>query len=250
MISKTEIQISKFKMAFLVLLMTGAMVACTSDFELAGSAWSNSYTGIDDDGDAYTATYTLVCNSESSGMLFLNISYADDEMPFCFAMPMTYTWDGSEGTAKATLKNPEVGSMTFSIPLSYSKETGLQATFTSIELLMEIGSPLELKKQNFAKPSTVNGTTWATSFSNYGENYNYELNFTSSTAAVLNLTMSEGFGDWETMNWNVNYSYSHGIGTTSITFDGETIEGGFYMPDNNTMLFSDGENGLLLTKKQ
>lgn len=237
------------RLAALVLLMTGIMTACTPEQELAGSAWGNSVSGTDSDGDHYTATYTMVLNTSSSGMLFLSISYADDEMPFCFAMPLTYTWDDNQGTATATLTIPEEGTMSFNIPLSWSKTTGLQASFSSIEHTFEIGGPIELEQKSFAKPSSMEGTTWTMNISGDDEEYNYELKFVNATGAVLNLALVEG--DYtENMRWNINYTYSGGIGTTSLYADGENIKGGFYMPDENTMLFSDGENGLLLTKQQ
>lgn len=237
------------RLAALVLLMTGIMTACTPEQELAGSAWGNSVSGTDSDGDHYTATYTMVCNTASSGMLFLTVSYADDEMPFCFAMPLTYTWDDNQGTATATLTIPEEGTMSFNIPLSWSKTTGLQASFSSIEHTFEIGGPIELEQKSFAKPASMDGTTWTMSISGEYDECNYELEFVNATGAVLNLALVEG--DYtENMRWNINYTYSGGIGTTSIYADGENIKGGFYMPDENTMLFSDGENGLLLTKQQ
>lgn len=237
------------RLAALVLLMAGFMTACTPEQELAGSAWGNSVSGTDSDGDHYTATYTMVLNTSSSGMLFLSISYADDEMPFCFAMPLTYTWDDNQGTATATLTIPEEGTMSFNIPLSWSKTTGLQASFSSIEHTFEIGGPIELEQKSFAKPSSMEGTTWTMNISGDDEEYNYELKFVNATDAVLNLTMVEG-EDSENMRWNVNYSYSEGIGTTSIFWEGENIRGGFYMPDDTHMLFSDGENGLSFTKQQ
>ena len=237
------------RLAALVLLMTGIMTACTPEQELAGSAWGNSVSGTDSDGDHYTATYTMVLNTSSSGMLFLSISYADDEMPFCFAMPLTYTWDDNQGTATATLTIPEEGTMSFNIPLSWSKTTGLQASFSSIEHTFEIGGPIELEQKSFAKPSSMDGTTWTMNISGDDEEYNYELKFVNATGAVLNLALVEG--DYtENMRWNINYTYSSGLGITSIYFDGENIKGGFYMPDDTHMLFSDGENGLLLTKQQ
>lgn len=237
------------RLAALVLLMTGIMTACTPEQELAGSAWGNSVSGTDSDGDHYTATYTMVLNTSSSGMLFLSISYADDEMPFCFAMPLTYTWDDNQGTATATLTIPEEGTMSFNIPLSWSKTTGLQASFSSIEHTFEIGGPIELEQKTFAKPSSMEGTTWTMNISGDDEEYNYELKFVNATGAVLNLALVEG--DYtENMRWNINYTYSGGIGTTSLYADGENIKGGFYMPDDTHMLFSDGENGLSFTKQQ
>lgn len=237
------------RLAALVLLMTGIMTACTPEQELAGSAWGNSVSGTDSDGDHYTATYTMVLNTSSSGMLFLSISYADDEMPFCFAMPLTYTWDDNQGTATATLTIPEEGTMSFNIPLSWSKTTGLQASFSSIEHTFEIGGPIELEQKSFAKPSSMEGTTWTMNISGDDEEYNYELKFVNATGAVLNLALVEG--DYtENMRWNINYTYSGGIGTTSLYADGENIKGGFYMPDDTHMLFSDGENGLSFTKQQ
>lgn len=237
------------RLAALVLLMAGFMTACTPEQELAGSAWGNSVSGTDSDGDHYTATYTMVLNTSSSGMLFLSISYADDEMPFCFAMPLTYTWDDNQGTATATLTIPEEGTMSFNIPLSWSKTTGLQASFSSIEHTFEIGGPIELEQKSFAKPSSMEGTTWTMNISGDDEEYNYELKFVNATGAVLNLAMVEDEYT-ENMRWNINYTYSGGLGSTSIYFDGENIKGGFYMPDDTHMIFSDGENGLLLTKQQ
>ena len=237
------------RLAALTLLMAGTMNACTPDYEIAGSAWSNSVSGTDSDGDHYTATYTMVLNTSSSGMLFLSISYADDEMPFCFAMPLTYTWDDNQGTATATLTIPEEGTMSFNIPLSWSKTTGLQASFSSIEHTFEIGGPIELEQKSFAKPSSMEGTTWTMNISGDDEEYNYELKFVNATDAVLNLAMVEGEYT-ENMRWNINYTYSSGLGITSIYFDGENIKGGFYMPDDTHMLFSDGENGLSFTKQQ
>ena len=237
------------KLAAAVLLMAGLFAACKPEIELAGSAWSNSVSGTDSDGDHYTATYTMVCNTASSGMLFLTISYADDEMPFCFAMPMTYTWDGNKGTATATLSIPEEGTQTFSIPVTWSKTTPLSASFNQIAQVFGIGWPLELEQKSFAKPASMDGTTWTVEFDEDMDHFVYELKFVSASAAVLNLTMVEG-EDSENMRWNVNYSYSEGIGTTSIFWEGENIRGAFYMPDATHMIFSDGENGLSFTKQQ
>lgn len=237
------------KLAVLVLFMAGVMTACIPDYEIAGSAWSNSVSGTDSDGDHYTATYTMVLNTSSSGMLFVSISYADDEMPFCFAMPLTYTWADNQGTATATLTLPEEGTQTFSIPLSWSKTTPLLASFNSIEHFLGVGGPIELEKKSFAKPSSMEGTTWTMNISGDDEEYNYELKFVNATGAVLNLAMVEDEYT-ENMRWNINYTYSAGLGITSIYFDGENIKGGFYMPDDTHMLFSDGENGLLMTKQQ
>ena len=139
--------------------------------------------------------------------------------------------------------------MSFNIPLSWSKTTGLQASFSSIEHTFEIGGPIELEQKSFAKPSSMEGTTWTMNISGDDEEYNYELKFVNATGAVLNLAMVEG--DYtENMRWNINYTYSSGLGITSIYFDGENIKGGFYMPDDTHMLFSDGENGLSFTKQQ
>lgn len=236
------------KLSIAFLLMAALFAACKPEIELSGSAWSNSVSGADDDGDHYTATYTMVCNTASSGMLFLTISYADDEMPFCFAMPMTYTWDGNNGTATATLSIPEEGTQTFSIPVTWSKTTPLSASFNQIAQVFGIGWPLELEQKSFAKPASMDGTTWTMNISGDDEEYNYELEFVNASAAVLNLTMVEG-GYSENMRWNVNYSYSEGIGTTSIFWEGKNIRGGFYMPDDTHMLFSDGENGLMFVKQ-
>lgn len=240
------------KLAAAVLLMAGLVCACTPEIELAGSAWSGSVdvdAYADEDNDAYVATYTLVCNSARKGMLFLTVSYYDDAMPLCFAMPVSYTWDGGKGTATATLSHPEIGNKTFSIPLSWSKTSGLLASFTSIEQGLEIRSPLSLEQKSFAKPASMDGTTWTVEFDEDMDHFVYELKFVSASAAVLNLTMVEG-EDSENMRWNVNYSYSEGIGTTSIFWEGENIRGGFYMPDATHMIFSDGENGLSFTKQQ
>ena len=236
------------RLAALVLLMTGIMTACTPEQELAGSAWGNYVSGTDSDGDHYTATYTMVLNTSSSGMLFLSISYADDEMPFCFAMPLTYTWDDNQGTATATLSIPEEGTQTFSIPVTWSKTTPLSASFNQIAQVFGIGWPLELEQKSFAKPASMDGTTWTVEFDEDMDHFVYELKFVSASAAVLNLTMVEG-EDSENMRWNVNYSYSEGIGTTSIFWEGENIRGAFYMPDATHMIFSDGENGLNLVKQ-
>lgn len=231
-----------------VALLALALTACGNDIELNGSAWSNYTTGIDEEGDQYKVTYTMVCNEASSGMLFVNVDYGEP-MSFCFALPFGYTWDGGQGKATVLAELAEEEPMQFSIPLSWSKTTGLQASFGELCRALELpDGPLELVQQSFSKPASMVGTTWTVEFDDDIDHIVYELQFVSATAAVLTGTMTEGEAR-KNARWNINYSYADGVGTTNIYSNGENVQGGFYMPDGNHLFFCDGENGLLFNKQ-
>ena len=123
---KYHIMKQTIRLAALALLLAVATTACTSKFEIAGSAWGGSLNMTENDGEDYTTTFTLVLNSSNSGMLFVSVDYGEP-MTECVAMPVSYTWDGESGTANATLNLPGEPSQTFVIPLSYSKSSGLTA---------------------------------------------------------------------------------------------------------------------------
>lgn len=251
-----------------VLAAVFTMTACVPDIDLAGNAWTSNST-ISYDGERADYEFALVCTSASSGTLFISMTYEDEPMGMCFAMPFTYTWDDNHGTATATLEFPEdwkgrkgmaKGTYSFAIDMDYTKTEGLVVTSSDIERMMEVPcTKLNLTKKDYAKPSAMTGTRWAMDFDwaielpddggSETEHYSYELEFVSATAAVLNLSMTEDGDESENMRWNVNYTYSGGVGHTSIYFDGETVKGGFYMPDANHMTFTDGMNRLNLVKQ-
>lgn len=243
------------------------MTACQPDIDLAGYAWTSSGYYYED-GERADYEFALVCTSANSGTLFVSMTYDSDPVGMCLAMPFTYTWDDNHGTATATLEFPEdlkgrkgmaKGTYTFKINMSYTKTEGLVVSSSDIERIFEVPcTGMVLTKKNYAKPSAMTGTRWAMEYDETidvpeGENltahYCYELEFVSTTAAVLNISMTEEGDETENMRWNVNYSYSGGVGSTSIYADGETVKGGFYMPDATHMTFTDGMNRLNLVKR-
>lgn len=253
------------KIAAVGLLIVGLFTACVPDIELSGYAWTaNGQQTIDH--QKVETELALVCNSPNGGMLFLSESYPD-EMGFCMAMPFTYTWNDNEGTATATLEIPDelydrkdVGKMkqNLTINMYYTKTEGLVVTSSDIEHLLEFPcTGMQLKKKDFAKPASMVGTRWVAEIDdeidfsdNETAHHRYDLEFVNDKGAVLVLTMSEeGSDESEVERWNVNYSYSNGVGTTSIYSFGETFQGGFFMPDDTHMTFSDGENLLRFVKQ-
>lgn len=253
------------KIAAVGLLIVGLFTACVPDIELSGYAWTaNGKQTVDH--QKVETELALVCNSTSSGMLFLSESYPD-EMGFCLAMPFTYTWNDNEGTATATLELPDdyldrkgVAKMKkdFTINMHYTKTEGLVVTSNDIEHLLEFPcTNTPLTKKDFAKPASMVGTRWVAEIDDeidFSDNetvhYRYDLEFVNDKGAVLVLTMSEeGSDESEVERWNINYSYSNGVGTTSIYSFGETAQGGFFMPDDTHMTFSDGVNLLRFVKQ-
>ena len=236
--------------------------SCVPDIDLAGNAWTN--TGYYyEDGERVTTELTLVCTSTNSGTLFISERYSGDPMGSCFAMPFTYTWNDNQGTATATLEFPEdwksgkaspKGTYTFSISMYYTKTEGLVISSSDIEQMLEIPcTSLGMVKKEHAKPTNMTGTRWVMEFDDTIDipeggtettHYHYELHFISAATATLALTSE----DWNE-RWSINYTYADGVGRTSINFDGENVNGGFYMPNENTMLFSDGMNGLYFVKQ-
>ena len=225
-----------------VLAAVFTMTACVPDTDLAGYAWTSSGYYYED-GERADYEFALVCTSANSGTLFVSMTYDSDPVGMCLAMPFTYTWDDNHGTATATLEFPEdlkgrrgiaKGTYTFTINMSYTKTEGLVVSISDIERMLEFPcTNMGLSKKDYAKPS----------------HYLYELEFVSATAAVLNLGMTEEGDEAENMRWNVNYTYSGGVGHTSIYDEGMTVNGGFYMPDADHMTFTDGMNRLNLVKQ-
>lgn len=247
-----------------VLAAVFTMTACVPDTDLAGYAWTyDNIITYDNDPARYECV--LVCTSSSSGMLFIGLTYEDEARGICFAMPFTYTWDDNEGTATATLEFPDEwkgkakGTYTFSFNMYYTKTEGLVVSSRDIEHLFELPcTGLNMVKKDHAKPAAMTGTRWVMEFEEIVDipeggvdtnHYHYELDFVNQTGAVLNLSMTDVYDEVENMRWNVNYTYSEGVGRTSIYFDGENIKGGFYMPDDTHMTFTDGENWLNFVKQ-
>ncbi len=253
------------KIAAVGLLIVGLFTACVPNIELSGYAWTaNGQQTIDH--QKVETELALVCNSPNGGMLFLSESYPY-EMGFCMALPFTYTWNDNEGTATATLELPDdyldrkgVAKMKkdLKINMHYTKTEGLVVTSNDIEHLLEFPcTNTPMTKKDFAKPASLVGTRWVAEIDdeidfsdNETAHYRYELEFVNDKGAVLVLIMKEdGSDESEMERWNVNYSYSNGVGSISIYSFGETAKGGFYMPDDNHMTFSDGENLLKFVKQ-
>ena len=236
------------KLAALALLTTGLFSACGEDFDLAGTAWSGHVASTDEaDGDISLA-YTMVFNTAASGMLFINAERGDLES-VCIAAPFGYSWDGGEGTATVQNPDPEQSDTPFLIPIDRSKTTGLLADFLQMEQALDLpGRPVGWEQVSYATPDAMEGTVWTSSLAEgVGEwyvNYDYELRFLSATTALISLDRGS-----ESMRWNVDYSYDRGVGTATIFADGETAHGGFYMPDEDHMLFCYGEAALRLTRQ-
>ena len=243
------------------------MAACQPDIDLVGYAWTSSNYYYED-GERVDYEFAFVCTSASSGTLFVSVTYEGEANGMCLAMPFTYTWDDNQGTATATLEFPEdlkgrksmsKGTYSFTINMYYTKTEGMVVTSSDIERVLEIPcTSMALTKNDFAKPSAMTGTRWSVGFDeaidapdnmSMTAHYRYELEFVSTTSAVLNLNYTEDGGEAENMNWNVNYTYADGVGLTSISFYGETVKGGFYMPDDTHMTFTDGENRLNFVKQ-
>ena len=249
-----------------VLAAVFTMTACVPDTDLAGYAWTSSGYYYED-GERADYEFALVCTSANSGTLFVSMTYDSDPVGMCLAMPFTYTWDDNHGTATATLEFPEdlkgrrgiaKGTYTFTINMSYTKTEGLVVSSSDIERMLEFPcTNMGLSKKDYAKPSAMTGTHWTMEFdysydgmdSEESTHYLYELEFVSATAAVLNLGMTEEGDEAENMRWNVNYTYSGGVGHTSIYDESMTVNGGFYLPDADHMTFTDGMNRLNLVKQ-
>ncbi|MCR5822541.1 MAG: hypothetical protein K6F85_06475 [Bacteroidales bacterium] len=236
-------------------LLSMAFTACVPDIDLKGHAWTGN-ANYNEDGERINNEFALVCNSDNSGTLFISETSADDPMGLCLVMPFSYTWDDNNGTATIKYENPEEQkTQTFTMPLSYTKTEGLVAYLDNLKTLLDIPYPnINLTSKNYANPSSLVSTHWVMDFDEeIGEeeeiHYHYELEFVNATGAVLSLTTTEGGEENLEDRWNVNYTYSNGVGHTSIYFFGETIKGGFYLPDATHMIFSDGENRLNLVKK-
>lgn len=237
---------------FMALLAAVLFASCVPDIDLAGSAWSgDAYT--DDEGQTLKTTLTLVCNTADSGLLFV----AEDDggpWPLCHCLPLSYSWTDNHGTATATLAIPDAIMQRYRLDLDYTKAEGLRisaaaAESTDLELpgIVNFG----LKEKHLAKPATLAGTTWKQGHYNEwdGDSIVYELHLVGSTTGVLNVTVASIDGHRETERANVSYSYHGGAGTVGVSDDGETISGGFYLPDGNRLFFALGDFGLTLTKQ-
>jgi len=254
-----------------IVLLSMVFTSCVPDLELAGHAWSAS-GNTNYDGDPVTIQTDMICTSTSEGTLFLSMGDLGEPMDACIAMPFTYTWDDNRGSATATLQLPEYlkgrklaakGTYTFLISMSYTKTEGLVITSNDIERVL--GFPCTstiLTESNYAKPASMSGTSWTLTLDEEVDHTDengltttevyqnlYNLEFTSSTAARLSLTVSDDGNIDEYLVWDVSYDYTGGVGHTTITFDEETVQGAFFLPDANHLTFTDGINRLNLTQK-
>lgn len=250
----------------LIALISLGFTACVPNIELEGNAWTGNWT-YTEDGESYAVEVTMIFTDDKSGTLFLSENYEGDAVGGCLVMPFTYTWEDNRGTVSATLDLPNEwkgrkakGTYSFSFTMYYTKVEGLVVTSGDIERLFEIPfTSIPFVKRDYATPTTMVGTSWTMDYDDVLEaeegndaiqiHYHYQLEFVDANGAVLNLTMNE-YGDETTSErWNVNYTYDKGVGRTSVYFEGETVKGGFYMPNNQRMIFSDGVNLLQLSKQ-
>lgn len=258
-----------FLSAFVLLSML--FTSCVPDLELAGHSWSADGT-INYDDEQVTVQTVMVCTSTTEGALFLSVQYSDESDASCIVMPFTYTWDDNRGTAVATWQAPDYwkgagsstkGTYTCTISMNYTKTEGLVISSNDIERLLDFPCTNTILTQtNYAKPANMSGSRWTMDYEEevaYDDgngvnhtrviHYLYQLEFTSTTAATLTMTISDDGNIDEYLQWDISYTYTGGVGITSINFDGETIQGGFYMPDGAHLVFTDGMNRLSMIKQ-
>lgn len=240
-----------FKSVALTLLASFLFASCVPDIDLAGSAWSGDAYTTDDEGQTLKTTLTLVCNTADSGLLFV----AEDDggsWPLCYCLPLSYSWSDNHGSATATIDIPGVLARSYRLDLDYTKAEGLRITApTTMSTDLELPGIVNfgLKEKHLAKPATLAGTTWEHGLYNEWESDSIVLHFVGNTTGVLNVTAVDIDGHRETERANVSYSYHGGAGTVSATDDGESVSGGFYLPDDNHLFFALGDVGLTLTKQ-
>lgn len=236
---------------FLALLAAVLFASCVPDIDLAGSAWSGDAYTTDDEGQTIKTTLTLVCNTADSGLLFV----AEDgggSWPLCYCLPLSYSWSDNHGSATATIDIPGEFARSYRLDLDYTKAEGLRITApTTMSTDLELPGIVNfgLGEKHLAKPATLAGTTWKQGLYNEWDSDSIVLHFVGNTTGVLNVTVVDIDGHRETERANVSYSYHGGAGTVGVSDDGETINGGFYLPDGNHLFFALGDVGLTLTKQ-
>ena len=252
-------KMKRILMTVAVVTATLALASCGKTIDLEGYAWTATVNGTDDEGDAVTMKVAMLCTSKEAGTLFVGSSYDDDPMDLGEALPFTYKWDDNEGTLTATYSYFELykGTQTVSLPMSYSKTTGLVVDWGALYRLGGIPlnpAGLTLEKKEIYKAASLKGTEWALA---YDENprseslakdgvrhYSYTLAFTTASTAKLTLCITEGDEESETYEWSIAYSYADGVGKMTVkdlTW-GDTFTGYFYLPDEKTITFCDGGN--------
>ena len=242
-----------FSIITIIALTALCFTSCVPDQEIAGARWNASWSGADSDGDPCTTTVDLVLNTESTGMLFINQKYADEGIGGGFAIPITYTWDDNHGTATGTFEyeSDDNGNHTHTatIDLDYTKTDGFRISAHG-ELDNWFGlTLLALTRKDYVKNPALDGTRWVSEFEEDGSTYHYEISFVSAGAALISLQYSDGYGEGGSDRWNVAYSLNSGLGTTTISFYGMTVSGGFFLSDAMHLTFCDGENFLQFTKE-
>lgn len=254
------------KLSIAFLLMAALFAACVPDQDIAGARWSDTWI-YTEEGEQFTVNLDLVLNTESTGTLFLNETHSGMPMGGGFAIPVNYTWDDNHGTATGTVDLTELymaktvlpkGGQAVTLDMDYTKVEGFRVTLGG-ELGQWFGIVNHtLQRKEYVKNPALEGTTWLAEWDEQDEDwggelgvhhYRYEMNFTSGTAAVLNMQYTDPDGDTMDDRWNVNVSMTNGLGTTSIYFDGETAQGGFYLPDAQHLTFCDGASFIQFSKQ-
>lgn len=265
--------IRKFLIFMAIASLFFALTACGGDdkkeIELAGTAWSGFQTAVNNDGTTLLDV-TFICASASEGTLFIKISETDCSESECLVVPFGYTWNDNQGTVSGTYqfsyeKRKEGGSesskgtITIAMTIGYTDAEGLTLDLGNAANVFELPvSTIRLSKKNIAKPSAMTGTQWVSEFdgttldwdfTQINVHYRYVVNFVSTTAATISMTMAGSGDDVATEQWNATYTYGEGVGHTQIIEDGDCYYGGFFLTDASHMVFSDGETGMDYVKQ-
>lgn len=242
------------------LLAVAVLASCGKTIRLEGYAWNASVTSTDDDGDRMTLEVNMFCTSDKEGTLFICEKYSHNPIPDGLALPFTYTWDDNVGTITATYIDPEidgVGTSTISIPMNYTKTTGLVVDLGNLyrkEMIDMNPAGFSLEKKEIYKAGNLKGTEWQCRFEDVlspggGADYAYFLHFNSSTDAKLTMYRDGFYGGTE--EWDVTYSYDDGVGKMTlrwVSYPEDTFEGYFYLPDSQHLVYCDGESHLSMER--
>lgn len=241
------------------LLAALTLASCGKTIDLEGYAWNGTVSGTDSDGDRVTLTVSMLCTSDKAGTLFLGDNYEGEPLEDGFALPFTYTWDDNQGIVTATYINPEengVGTLTLSLPVSYTKTEGLRLDLRNLYKKGLV--PLDvidfgLAKTEIYKTGSLKETKWQMEFENRGglvkANSAYFLYFQSATRGEMHLTQGGFVGP---ISWDVTYSYADGVGAATLTgsgiAEGDAFDAYFYLPDSQHLVFCDGESYMTMQR--
>lgn len=241
------------------LLAALMLASCGKKIDLEGYAWNGTVSGTDSDGDRVTLTVAMLCATDKAGTLFLGENYEGEPLEDGFALPFTYSWDDNQGTLTATYSNPEengVGTVTLSLPVSYTKTEGLRLDLRNLYKKGLV--PLDvidfgLAKTEIYKAGNLKETEWQMEFEDRvgldKATSTYFLYFQSATRGELHLTQGGFVGP---ISWDMTYSYADGVGAATLRgrglAEGDAFDAYFYLPDSRHLVFCDGESYLTMEK--